>query len=135
MTANNKIQPTKVSVDGYIGSLTDVERKRDVNLLLDHMKECINSQPVMWGSSIVGFGTHHYVHESGRTGDMAAVGFSTRKQALTIYGLRTDKNTPLIEKLAFSQESKGCIYIKNMLEVELTILKEVITNAYGERNN
>jgi hypothetical protein len=135
MKANNKTQPSKISVDEYIGALTDASRRCDAQLLLDLIKQSTNCQPVMWGTSIVGFGTHHYEHDSGRTGHIAAIGFSARKQALAVYGLRTEKNKPLINKMKLAQESKGCIYIKNVEQTDKTLLQEAITNAYLEREN
>jgi hypothetical protein len=49
------------------------------------MQDITGEPPKMWGPSIVGFGTYHYVYESGREGDVCVTGFSPRAGALVVY--------------------------------------------------
>jgi len=85
----------------------------------------------MWGSAIIGFGTRHYVYESGREGDTMIVGFSPRKQAIALYlagGL-----APLEQELAALGEhttGKGCLYIKSLDKVNLPVLKRILAKSY-----
>ena len=99
------------------------------------MKEATGAEPKMWGTSIVGFGSHHYVYESGREGDTMAVGFAARKQALAVYGLHTEDNTSLLEKSGLTNDSKGCVYIKTLDKLDLSLIKQIVANAYSQRNS
>ena len=68
------------SVEKFINSITDQTKKDDALLLIEMCNEITGEEPVMWGDSIVGFGSYHYKYESGREGDMFLTGFSPRKQ-------------------------------------------------------
>lgn len=82
---SNKTAPTDGDVSVFLDAVTDNQRRRDAQLLLDVMREVTGQPPVMWGTSIVGFGSRHYRYASGRTGDVAAVGFSPRKAQTVLY--------------------------------------------------
>lgn len=73
--AENKTVPTNLSVDAYIEAIEHPQRKEDCKTILKLMTEISGREPVMWGSSIVGFGKYHYKYESGREGDMLITGF------------------------------------------------------------
>lgn len=51
--------------------------------MIEMLDEVTGEQPVLWGSSIVGYGQVHYVYESGREGDTCRLGFSPRASAST----------------------------------------------------
>jgi len=93
----------------------------------------------VWGPSIVAFGRHHYVHETGRSGDTVAIGFSVRKQALVLYGVSHDgqqeENVELAARLGPHSTGKGCLYIKKLSDVDLEILTVMVKNAYKHRAN
>ena len=72
--AENKTQPTKVSVPAFLDAC-DEARREDAMALAKLMQKVTGDEPSMWGPSIVGFGSYHYVYESGREGDMPIVGF------------------------------------------------------------
>src|SRR5688572_28408681 len=84
LMAKNKTTQTEVSPASFIGSLLPQQRK-DAEQLVAMMRKITRDPPRMWGSSIVGFGTYHYVYESGREGDICVVGFSARKPNLVLY--------------------------------------------------
>ena len=84
----------------------------------------------MWGASIVGFGSYHYKGASGREGDWMLIGFSPRKQNLTLYlmhGFEVHKD--LLKKLGKHKTSMGCLYIKNLNDVDKKVLKELVTES------
>ena len=84
----------------------------------------------MWGSSIVGFGDRHYRYASGREGDWFLVGFSPRKANLTLYLSHPGvQNQALRQKLGKHKTGKGCLYIKQLADVDLGILKELISQS------
>jgi len=83
----------------------------------------------MWGASIVGFGSYHYIGKSGREGDWMLTGFSPRKQNLTLYLMGGfDSEKKLLEKLGKHKTSAGsCLYIKKLDDVDKKVLKELVT--------
>ena len=84
----------------------------------------------MWGDSIVGLGSHHYKYESGREGDWFQIGFSPRKQNLTIYFMDGFENyEDLLKKLGKYKLGKSCLYINKLEDVSITVLKELISES------
>jgi hypothetical protein len=97
------------------------------------MEKVSGSEPVMWGSAIVGFGSYHYVYESGREGDMIVIGFSPRKQNISIYlmgGLKQIEGE--LPKLGKHTTGKGCLYIKALSDVNPVVLKKILAKAFKE---
>ena len=125
--AENKTKPTKVSAAKYIDALEDPQQKKDCKLLVKMMRAATGERAVMWGPSIVGFGTYHYKYASGREGDFLIVGFAPRKNQISVY-LTCDiqKMAPLLEKLGKHKTGKGCLYIKRLADVDLDVLNEMI---------
>jgi hypothetical protein len=93
------------------------------------MKQVTKEEPKMWGASIVGFGSYHYIGKSGREGDWMLTGFSPRKENLTIYLMSGfDSEKKLLEKLGKYKTSAGsCLYIKKLDDVDKKVLKELVT--------
>ena len=85
----------------------------------------------MWGTSIVGFGSYHYKSSrSSQEGDWPLVGFSPRKQNLTLYFMTGfDHYGNLLKKLGKHSLGKGCLYIKRLSDVDKKVLKELITES------
>jgi len=84
----------------------------------------------MWGSSIIGFGNTHYVYESGREGDWFIIGFSPRKQNLTLYVMGSfNPHVNLLEKLGRHKTGVGCLYINKLQDVDVKVLKELIKQS------
>jgi hypothetical protein len=81
----NKTKPKLTDVLSFINKIEDPARKSDCITLLEIMKDISGDEPVMWGDSIIGFGKYRYTYASGRAGDWFRIGFSARKQNLTIY--------------------------------------------------
>ena len=85
----------------------------------------------MWGPAIIGFGSYHYKYESGREGDMPQIGFSPRKQNLTLYiGVGHDSDSSLLKKLGKYTTGKGCLYIKKLSDVDQNVLQELIADSF-----
>lgn len=131
--AENKTKPTKLSVDKFIAGVKDESIIKDCYTIIDLMKSVTKKEPVMWGSSIIGFDSYHYKYDSGREGDMCIIGFSPRKQNLTIYlmiGLEKQKEN--LKKLGKCKTSKACLYIKSLKDVDVKVLKKMIETSYKE---
>lgn len=108
--ADNKTQPTKVSVTGFINAINDTEMRADARKVASMMRKATGKRAKMWGSSIVGFGTYHYKYASGREGDSLLTGFSPRKQALTVYIMGGfSKFDALMKRLGKHKTGKSCL--------------------------
>jgi hypothetical protein len=130
--AENKTKPTKVSVASYIAALPDEAKRADAKALVKMMQGATGEKPAMWGPSIVGFGSIHYVYESGREGDMPLIGFSPRKPALVIYGVARTSEA-LLGKLGKHTTGKGCLYIKRLSDVDGSVLKAMIVKSVAAK--
>ena len=125
--AEAKTKPTKLSVDKFIKSQPDEQVRKDCAVISKLMSEATGEKPTMWGPSIVGFGSYHYKYATGREGDMPIVGFSPRKQNLTLYvSMSGEEQAELFKKLGKHTTSKACLYIKRLSDVDLTTLKKII---------
>lgn len=123
-------------VNRFLDTIDNESRRNDARELAHLMHEATNAEPRMWGSSIIGFGTHHYKYETGREGDTVAVGFAPRKDALVLYGLfMYDHNADLAEELGKVKMGKGCLYIKSLADVDIDKLISLTSRAFEERNN
>ena len=133
MTAEAKMIPTPESVDAFIATVPDTVKQQDSRSLIELMSELTDKPAVMWGPSIIGFGSYHYKYASGREGNAPALGFSPRKAALTIYLFYGAENhTDLLAKLGPHKPSKACLYIKRLSDIDMAVLKQLIELSYNE---
>lgn len=129
--AENKTKPTSANVVAFLNKIQSRQLRDDCLTILKMMQTVSKLEPVMWGSAIIGFGTHHYVYESGREGDTVVIGFSPRKQNITFYlmgGLKPVENE--LAKLGKYKTGKGCLYIKSLSDVNVDVLKKVFAKAF-----
>ena len=117
-------------VNAFLNSIADEKRKKDSFKTLQLMTELSGEKAKMWGGSIIGFGTYHYVYASGREGDSPIIAFSPRKQALTLYIMNGFKRyEELVRKLGKYKTGKVCLYIKKLEDVDEVVLKELISSS------
>jgi hypothetical protein len=129
--AENKTQPTTVSVEEFLAAVEHPRRRADGFELLDMMRHITSQEAVMWGPTIVGFGTYHYKYGSGREGDAAAVGFSPRKANLVLYGLTDGPDAAeLLSRLGKHKTGAGCLYVNKLDDVDKGVLAELIGAGY-----
>ena len=134
--AKNKTTQNEGSVTDFLNAVSDETKRKDSFELLKILEEITGEPPKMWGGSIVGFGSYHYKYDSGREGDMPRTGFSPRKNALTFYIMSGfDKYDSLLAKLGKHKTSKACLYIKKLADVDLAVLKEIITLSVATLEN
>jgi hypothetical protein len=129
----NKTKPTRSSVTAFLNKIQDNQVRDDCFAILKMMQTVSKTEPVMWGSAIVGFGTYHYVYESGREGDTVVIGFSPRRQNISIYLMGGLKNVEdELARLGEYKTGKGCLYIKALADVNTSVLKNIFTKAFKE---
>ncbi len=126
--AELKTKLNDASVTKFLEGVTDEQKRNDCFEILKLMKQVTKEEPKMWGATIVGFGSYHYKGKSGREGDWMLIGFSPRKQNLTLYLMGGfDTHADLLKKLGKFTTSVGCLYIKKLDDVDRKVLKELVT--------
>ena len=130
--AELKTQKTESSVSEFLDAIPDEGQRKDSKALSKMMSRITGDKPKMWGSSIVGFGDFHYRSAAGSEGDWFKVGFSPRKQNLTLYLSLTDvasEYDAFLDRLGKHSTGKSCLYIKRLEDVDQQVLEEIITEA------
>ena len=131
--AENKTTQNEQSVQAFLDKAAGEKRRQDCDTLLEMMQKATGEEPKMWGDAIVGFGSQHYKYESGREGDMPIIGFSPRKQNLTLYlRMGYDGFGDLMSRLGKAKTSVSCLYINRLSEVDLAVLEEMIERSLKE---
>lgn len=125
--AENKTKPTDADVVEFLDNVEDAGKRQDCFTVLKLMEEVTGEKATMWGSSIVGFGSYHYKYASGREGDSPLVGFSPRKQNLTLYVLTDfEGEDELMQKLGKYTTGKVCLYVKRLTDIDMGVLRELV---------
>ena len=128
--AELKTKKTEASVEEFLNTIKDEGTRQDCFEIAKIIKHVTRSDPKMWGSSIVGFGSRHLKYASGRELDWMVIGFSPRKANITIYlpgGV--EQQAVLLKKLGKCSTGKGCLYIKRLKDVDMKVLKELISDS------
>jgi hypothetical protein len=130
----NKTKATESSVERYFSAIADEARRSDCQTLARLMAKATKQQPTMWGTSIVGFGSYHYKYDSGREGDSCLTGFSSRKSDITIYLVASVlEQKGLLSKLGKHKVGKGCLYVRQLSDVNLKVLEQLVVGTVAER--
>jgi len=130
--AEVKTKQTDADVYDFIDTFTATEQRRTDSLeLVKLMQEFSGYQPKMWGPSIIGFGKYHFKSgKSSQQGDWPLVAFSPRKAALTLYvHTGAPEHEYLLKNLGKFTKSKGCIYVKKLSDLNITALKDLVTES------
>jgi hypothetical protein len=128
--AKNKTAATTKSPHDFIAALGSEAKRDDAFALIKIIKTITGCDAKMWGPSIIGFGTHHYKYESGHEGDMPLAAFSPRKTAIVLYLSSFEKKEDLLKKLGKHKATGGCVYIKKLEDVDMKVLKNIITASF-----
>ena len=129
--AEMKTKVNDASVEDFLNRIGNAKRREDAFAILKMMKSVTRKQPRMWGPTIVGFDQYHYKYESGREGDMCMIGFSPRRQAMTLYVLPEFLHDATVMKgLGTYTTGVSCLYIKKLEDVDRKALRQLITESY-----
>lgn len=128
--AEPKTKPTKMSVDAFLDAVEHPVRRADGKTVREMMERITGEPAVMWGPSIIGFGSYHYRYASGHEGDSPRVGFSPRKANLVLYVGGFPEYEELLAKLGKHKRSKACLYLNKLADVDLEVLEEIIRRSY-----
>jgi hypothetical protein len=128
--AELKTRPGGDDVKAFLDAVPDEQRRADAKVVCDLMAEVTGEPPVMWGESIVGFGSRHLRYESGRELDWMVIGFSPRKASLTLYLMEGyDGYGEQLGRLGKFTTGKSCLYIKRLSDVDFGVLRELVTSS------
>lgn len=120
-----------ITVDQYVDSLTDESLKNDTVTLMELMRRISSDDPILYGFGTIGYGVYKYEYTSGRKGEAHTLGFYPRKGKITIYLMDgTKRYADLLEKLGKHMTTGYCIYVKNLDDIELPILEEILEQSY-----
>ena len=128
--AELKTKPTAVQVADFIAAVPSAQRREDASKVCAMMERLSGEAPVMWGPSIVGFGSYHYKYDSGREGTMARIGFSPRSTSLVLYlADGYEGKADQLARLGKHKIGKSCLYINKLADVDEGVLEEMITDS------
>jgi hypothetical protein len=126
--AKNKTTENESSVTDFLNALPDLAKRNDSFRLINLLQNHTGYVPKLWGNSIIGFGTYHYKYASGHEGDAPVIGFSPRKEAISLY-LYPDfeSKAELLQNLGKHKAGKGCIYIKRLTDINEAVLLRMVS--------
>ena len=133
--AEIKTKPTSTSVEEFINSVQDEQKRKDSFVLLEMMKKATGEEPVLWSSSIIGFGNKRYKSPAtGREVDWLRIGFSPRKANLSLYlSVGIKEHAAALEKLGKHKTGVGCLYINKLEDIDLKVLKGMIDASVKQK--
>jgi Domain of unknown function (DU1801) len=129
--AELKTKENDASVEAFLKSIPDEKKVADSRQVMKVMEEVTGEKPKMWGTSIIGFGRYHYKYASGREGDWMLCGLSPRKQSISVYllGCGFEHFENLLQKLGKHKTGKGCLYVKKIEDINVSVLKTLIKES------
>ena len=128
--AEIKTKQTEASVEDFLNTIKDEQKRKDSFVILEMMKKASKQDPKMWGGSIIGFGNKRYKSpNTGREVDWFLTGFSPRKANISIYLMNTKAHAAALKKLGKHKTSVGCLYINRLEDVDVTVLKRMIGDS------
>ena len=135
--AEPKTKATNTNPKDFLNTIEPEQKKTDSFTLLKMFEDITKEKPVMWGDSMVGFGKYHYKSErSSQEGDWFLVGFSPRKQNLTLYIMHGNKdNKDMLDKLGKHKLGGGCLYINKLADVDQKVLSTLIEKSFQFMKN
>lgn len=128
--AEIKTKPTEVSVDDFLSGVAHPVRRADGKAVRALMERVTGEPALMWGPSIIGFGSYHYRYASGHEGDMCRIGFSPRSANLVLYVGGFDEYEALLDRLGKHKRSKACLYLNKLADVDLGVLEEIVRRTW-----
>ena len=138
--AELKTKVNKASVEKFLGTIKDEQKRKDCSIISKIMGEATKSKPEMWGASVVGFGRRKYTYANGKEGEWMVIGFAPRKQNIALYGLivfkmtdggleKNKRENDFLLTLGKYKEGGGCLYINKLSDIDTKQLEKIIKLA------
>lgn len=133
MATQNKTLGTDASVDNFLSSIEPEKKRLDSQALDVLFRKITGWRPVMWGPSMIGYGSYHYRYESGREGDFLATGFAPRKANLSIHIMPGYQDySAILNRLGKHKIGKSCLYLNKLADVDVAVLEELIHTGLSD---
>lgn len=128
-----KTKATEQKVTDFLMQIEDEDIRKDCLIITQLMEQVTKATAKMWGTAIIGVGDYKYQYQSGRSNDWFVMGFSPRKQNISLYILGCDlsENREILNRFGKHKTGKGCIYIKKLSDINIDVLRELCENAYN----
>jgi hypothetical protein len=127
--AELKTRKNSTSVAAFLRK-SELSKRQDCETIIGIMIEATGEKPVMWGSSIIGFGSYHYKYATGREGDWLLIGLSPRKQNISIYFMDGFSSyEKLLAKLGKHKIGKSCLYINKLADIDMKVLTDLVRRS------
>ncbi len=99
------------------------------------MKKAIEEEPVLWSSSVIGFGIKRYRSpNTGRQVDWLRIGFSPRKANIPLYiSVGIKEHAAALKKLGKHKTGVDCFYINKLENTDIKELKEIIEASLKQK--
>ena len=131
--AANQTKPTGASVKDYIASRATEQQRADVRELMALLRSITRQPPKMWGPSIVGYGSHRYTYESGRTGEVPLACFAIRGRDLVVYVYAESKRQKaLLARLGKHSMGRSCLYFRQLADLDKSVLEQIVAGSIVE---
>jgi hypothetical protein len=125
-----KTKQTSASVEDFIKTIADEQKRKDCQLILKMMEKAMKEKPKMWGSSMIGFGKLRYKSPtSGREVDWFKIGFSPRKTNFSLNLINLQKHADALKILGKHEAGMGCLYINKLEDIDVKVLEKIIAAA------
>lgn len=125
-----KTRPTDANVNDFVAHIDDAQKQADAHTLIQLMSEVSGEPALMWGANMIGFGSYRYPYASGHQGEFFALGFSPRKNNLTLYMMNGFENeAALMTQLGKHKTGKSCLYIRRLSDVNMPILRTLLEKS------
>lgn len=129
--AENKTKPEAIDPIDFLKSVEPPNRSEEGLLLNEVFSKATGQPPVMWGTSIVGYGSYHHIYKTGREGDFMRAGFSPRKAKLSLYIMGNhERYQELFDKLGKYKTGKSCVYVNKLSDINLAVLGQLVKASY-----
>ena len=125
MPSEPKTKPTNASVADFLDAVPHPGRRENGKVIAALMSEVTGEKPVMWGPSIVGFGSYR-----GPTGDWPIIGFSPRKANLVLYIMRGfSDSADQLALLGKHRTGGSCLYLNRLADVDMDVLRQLVVES------
>lgn len=125
------LMPTDADVETFLAGVANLDRQADARAMCELMSGVTGEPAVLWGKSVIGFGSYHYRYESGREGDAPLAAFSPRAQQLVVYLAPEFEHhhADLIAQLGPHTSGTGCLYLKRLDDVDPVVLRQLVDRS------
>lgn len=133
--AQIKTKPTADSVVEFLNKIPEDQKRKDSFAVMEMMKKATGEEPVLWGSSIIGFGNKRYKSPAtGREVDWLLIGFSPRKANISLYlTMDIKKHAEALSRLGKHKTGVGCLYINKLEDIDQKVLDDLIKTSLNKK--